>query len=113
MEKLIVITVLSIFVLIACSKNVGSDYTADCSTTKSYAADVSPVIQSYCAFNSGCHGSSSSHGPGTLTSYQQVYNSRGAIRTAVANGSMPQNSSLSAAQKNAIICWIDNGATNN
>ena len=96
----------------ACNKN-NVDYTADCSTAKSYATDVSPIIQSYCATNSGCHASGSSNGPGVLTSYAQVYSARSAIRTAVVNGSMPQNGSLTNAQKNAIICWIDSGAANN
>jgi hypothetical protein len=26
---------------------------------------------------------------------------------------MPQNGSLTSSEKNAIICWIDNGAPNN
>lgn len=98
--------------LLACSKN-NVDYTADCSTTKYYAADVSPIMLSYCATNSGCHASGSSNGPGALTIYAQVYNARSDIRKAVANGSMPQNSSLTNDQKNAIICWIDSGAPNN
>ena len=101
-----------IIFLIACGKSA-VDYTADCSTAKSYATDVSPLIQTYCATNSGCHASGSSNGPGALTTYAQVYNARSSIRTAVANGSMPQNSSLTSAQKNAIICWIDSGASNN
>jgi hypothetical protein len=111
--KKITITVFSFGVLLlACSKNNVS-YTADCSTAKSYATDVSSVIQSYCATNSGCHASGSSNGPGALTTYAQVYSARASIRSAVANGSMPQNGSLTNAQKNAIICWIDSGAANN
>lgn len=102
----------AIVLLLACGKG-SVDYTADCSTAKSYATDVSPVIQGTCAANSGCHASGSTNGPGALTTYSQVYNARVAIRAAVANGSMPQNGSLSNAQKNAIICWIDNGAANN
>ena len=35
------------------------------------------------------------------------------IRAAVLSGSMPKNGSLTAAQKNSIICWIDAGAANN
>lgn len=112
MKKIIIIVFGFGVLLLACSKN-NVDYTADCSTAKSYATDVSPVIQSFCATNSGCHASGSMHGPGALTTYAQVYSARAAIRTAVANGSMPQNGSLSNAQKNAIICWIDNGAANN
>ena len=107
------LTAFAALIINACSKNNISDYTADCSVTKTFAADASPVIQSTCAINSGCHASGSSHGPGALTTYTQIYNARGAIRTSILNGSMPQNSSLSGAQKNSVICWIDNGATNN
>ena len=111
--KKIIITVFGFGVLLlACSKN-SVNYTVDCSTAKSYATDVSPIIQTYCAANSGCHATGSSHGPGALTSYAQVYSARAAIRTAVANGSMPENGSLTNDQKNAIICWIDSGAANN
>ena len=111
--KKMIITFFSFGVLLlACSKN-NVDYTADCSTTKYYAADVSPIIQSYCATNSGCHASGSSNGPGPLTIYAQVYSARSDIRKAVANGKMPQNGSLTNDQKNAIICWIDSGAPNN
>ena len=101
-----------VLLALACSKqDDGSSFVTDCSTAKSYAADVSPVIQSYCATNSGCHASGSRDG--VYTTYQQVYNGRSAIRRSVANGSMPQGATLTTAQKNAIICWIDNGATNN
>jgi hypothetical protein len=87
--------------------------TPDCSTPKSYSTDVGPIIQSYCASNSGCHATGSHEGPGALTSFQQVYNNRTSIRSSVANGSMPENTRLSAEQKNGILCWIDNGANNN
>ena len=111
--KKIVITVFGFGVLLlSCGKNK-VNYTPDCSTPKFYAADVSPIILSYCATNSGCHASGSSNGPGALTIYAQVYNARSDIRKAVANGSMPQNGSLTNDQKNAILCWIDSGAPNN
>jgi len=48
-----------------------------------------------------------------LTTYQQVFNARTSVRSSVASGSMPKGSTLSDAQKNAILCWIDSGAPNN
>ena len=116
MKKIVIIIVTSfVLMIIACSKsNDSSGSATDCSgATKSFATDVNPIIQSFCTTNSGCHASGSTNGPGALTTYQQVYNNRAAIRTAVENGSMPQNSSLSTSQKSAIICWIDNGASDN
>lgn len=112
MKKAIFIFAASL-VLFACTKSSVSNYTPDCTTAKSWSTDVSPVIQASCATNSGCHATGSMEGPGALTTYQQVYNNRGSIRNAVVNGTMPKGSSLTAAQKNAIICWIDNGAANN
>ncbi|MDX1936315.1 MAG: hypothetical protein SFU21_04335 [Flavihumibacter sp.] len=105
--------VMLLLIITGCSKNSNTT-TADCGgTTKSYAADVSPLLQTSCNANAGCHGSGSTRGPGELITYTQVFNARTLIRTSVANGSMPQNSTLTTAQKNTILCWIDNGASNN
>jgi hypothetical protein len=96
----------------ACSKK--PEFTADCSgPAKSFATDVSPVFQTSCAINSGCHATGSGNGPGPLLNYSQIFNARGDIRPAVASGHMPLNATLTASQKNAILCWIDNGAPNN
>jgi hypothetical protein len=114
MKKAITIATVFICMIIACSKSNDITTAADCSgTAKSFVTDVNPIIQSFCAANSGCHASGSTNGPGALTSYQQIFNNRSAIRIVVANGSMPQNSTLSSSQKSAIICWIDNGASGN
>jgi len=103
-------------ILFACSKS-GSDATTnsiDCSgITKSFSTDVNPIIQSTCTTNSGCHGAGSRNGPGELLTYSQISNARSTIRSAVLSGLMPQNGSLTGAQKQSIICWIDNGAVNN
>lgn len=121
-KQIIPVILLVLTVIISCTKgslsnsssssNTNNNNTPTCTGTKSFSTDVSPVIQSICA-TSGCHDASSSNGPGPLTNYQQVFNARVTIRAAVANGTMPKNTSLSANQKSAILCWIDNGATNN
>jgi hypothetical protein len=101
-----------LIVIHACSKK--PEFTADCSgPAKSFVTDVNPVFQTSCAINSGCHATGSGNGPGPLLSYSQIFNARSGIRPAVASGHMPQNSTLTATQKNAILCWIDNGAPNN
>jgi hypothetical protein len=107
--------VLTVFgVLFACSKSTDTTSSVDCSgTTKSFSLDVNPIIQATCATNSGCHGSGSNNGPGELLNYSEVFNARSSIRPAVLSGLMPKTGSLTTAQKNAIICWIDNGAPNN
>lgn len=97
----------------ACSKDPKLE-PVDCSgPVKSFAADVSPVIQASCATDSDCHGTGSSSGPGPLLNYSQVFNARSDIRSAVATGNMPLNGTLTATERNAILCWIDNGAANN
>lgn len=108
---------ISILVFItACSKGKGTDSNSnpnDCSTaSKTFATDVKQIIQASCA-SAGCHGTGSSRGPGELTSYAQIFSARTAIRSAVISGAMPKNGSLTTAQKNSIICWIDNGALDN
>ena len=114
MKKGLALFPLLLLVLVfACSKNT-SGFTADCSGgTKSFANDVNPVIASSCATNAGCHAAGSVNGPGALTSYSQIFNARSDIRSAVSLGTMPQNGSLTIAQKNSIVCWIDAGALNN
>lgn len=108
------LVIISIIVFIAACKKPGGgagSSSIDCSgVSKTYSADISPIIQTSCG---GCHGAGSSNGPGELTSYSRVFNARAQIRSAVSSGAMPKNGTLTAAQKNAILCWIDNGALNN
>jgi hypothetical protein len=105
--------------LFACSKTVDTTTnmttsTVDCSgAAKSFSADVSPIIQSSCGTGSSCHGSASNNGPGELLSYSEIFNARAQIQSAILSGAMPKNGSLTIAQKNSIICWIDNGSSNN
>ncbi len=98
----------------ACSKDKDDFVVADCTTntSKSFATNVNPIIQSTCN-NPGCHNAGSTNGPGPLTNYSQISSSASAIRAAIVSGSMPKNSSLNAAQKSSIICWVDAGALNN
>ncbi len=121
------ILILFVFIVISCSKSGttggggnggggggGGGTTVNCSTVsnKSFAADVNPIIQSACNVVS-CHAAGSINGPGPLSNYTQVSGAKAAIRQAVSTGSMPQGGTLTTAQKNSIICWIDNGALNN
>lgn len=114
------IFIASVITVISCSKDGtsggggGGNNTLNCNTitNKSFAADVNPIIQSFCN-QAGCHGSGSSNGPGALTNYTQVAANAGTIRSAISTGRMPQGSTLSGGQKASIICWIDSRAPNN
>jgi hypothetical protein len=125
MKKCFIVILSAFFIMASCSKSGddggggtgggGGGGTTSCSgvTNNKYAADVSPIISSTCATDATCHGAGSPNGPGPLLNYTQIFNARVAIRAAVASGTMPKTGSLSASQKNSIICWIDGGAQNN
>lgn len=109
MKKIAILT-LSItltLILVNCKKknttsNTTISYTPNCSATKSYSINVSPLIQSNCV---SCHSQ--------YNSYSGVKSAASSIRNVIVNGSMPKNGSLSEDQKNNIVCWIDAGAANN
>ncbi len=118
MKKALIILSLATaaFIFNSCSKDNGGSNTPplDCATVtnKAWAADVNPIIQATCN-QVDCHNVASVNGPGPLTNYAQVFSARATIRTNVASGNMPRNTTLTTAQKNAILCWIDSGAPNN
>lgn len=103
-----------IFTVLSCSKsNDGGSNSIDCTgVAKTWSADVSVIIQTFCN-QAGCHDAGSTNEIGPLTNHAQVFAVRFRIRDAVDKGRMPQNANLSAAQKNTVLCWIDSGAPNN
>lgn len=114
-RRILIASSLIVLIAASCSKDPGGGGTTlDCNTvtTKAFAADISPIIQNTCAISS-CHATGSANGPGALTNYSQIVAAASRIRPAVANGTMPQGSSLTPAQKNSILCWIDSGTPNN
>jgi hypothetical protein len=78
-----------------------------------FASQVQPVINATCAISSNCHADGSINRGGPLTDYNKIFLKRADIKSQVATGLMPQSGSLTADQKNTIICWINSGATNN
>ena len=121
MKKAFLIISTGFIILYSCSKDSGGNggggggTTLNCATVtnKAFALDVAPIIASACATNSGCHATGSGNGPGPLTTYSQIFAARSSIRSSVNAGTMPKNSSITTAQKNSILCWIDSGAPNN
>lgn len=124
--KKITITCLAFFItivaLVACSKGGstttggggGTTKTFSCAgITPKFAADVQPILTTVCSINSNCHAAGSTNSGGPFTSYAEVFAKRSNIRAAILAGTMPQTGSISQAQVNAFICWIDSGAPNN
>lgn len=109
--KLLSVIAFMAMLVLACKKET-QDYVPTCSGTKSFVTDVKPLIDAKCA-TSGCHNAVSHAGGHTLTTYDQIYAERTHIFSSVADGSMPEGSSLTDAQKDIILCWINQGALNN
>jgi hypothetical protein len=110
-----------IFFIAACAKEKGGGgggtnnppFVPNCNgAATSFSTNVLTIFQTVCSQNN-CHNSGSVNGPGPLTNYAEINAARGNIRAAIISGFMPKNTTLSAAQKNSIICWIDAGAQNN
>lgn len=126
MKRNILVIVTAFFITISCSKGGdggggggnggggGGGGSVNCTgVAASFSANVNQIIQSTCATDASCHGSGSANGPGPLLTYTQISNARIAIKNSVANGTMPKTGSLTTAQKNSIICWVDAGGLNN
>lgn len=112
MKKYSLPFLLLVALFISCRKTT-TPANIDCSTAKSFTTDVLPVVLTTCSYNSSCHASGSTKGPGALVNYSQAYSNRSSIRSAVVNGSMPENATLTDTELNAIVCWIDSGAADN
>ena len=125
MKKGILVILASFLLIASCSKSGGDGggggstgggggTTIDCTGVASaFAANVNPIIQSTCATDATCHGAGSANGPGPLLTYTQISGAAVTIKTAVASGTMPKVGTLTTAQKNSIICWINSGSPNN
>ncbi len=105
--SLFAVVVLFFAMFISCKKKNKEEaqaaYTPSCtSSTPSFSVTVRPLIQSACV---SCHSE--------YSTYAQISSSSSSIRSSIVSGSMPKGTSLSEAQKNSIVCWIDAGKPNN
>jgi hypothetical protein len=126
MKKAILISVtflLPVIFFSACSKSdsggnggggTGGTRTFSCAgITPKFSTDVQPILTTLCSINSSCHASGSVNSGGPFTSYAEVNARKSNIRAAILAGTMPQSGTITQAQVNAFICWIDSGAPNN
>ena len=81
--------------------------------TPKFSTDVQPILNTVCSINSNCHASGSTNFGGPFTTHAEVNAKKTAIRAQILAGTMPQSGTISQAQINAFICWIDSGAPNN
>ncbi|MDB5221974.1 MAG: hypothetical protein JWN83_641 [Chitinophagaceae bacterium] len=117
MKKYILFLIITTAILFnACTKDKGgSSGTTDACAGLSFkfSTDVQLIINTGCANSSNCHGAASVNTGGPLTDYNLIFAKRSNIKVQIENGLMPKTGSLTADQKNTIICWINSGAPNN
>ncbi len=91
---------------------VGCDFSLikTIATGISYNASVKSIIANSCA-TTGCHDGSTSQT--NFTSFSNVQSKAADIKSRTQSGSMPKNSTLTQEQKDAIACWVDDGALDN
>ena len=104
----------------ACTKSsttaggTNGNITFSCSgITPGFTNDIQPILNTVCSINSNCHGGGSTNSGGPLTNYAEVNARKSNIRAQILAGTMPQSGTITQAQINAFICWIDSGANNN
>lgn len=85
----------------------------NCNGSANRFSDVNPIVQTKCAFSSGCHGAGSTNSGGVFMTHAQMQAKAAQIKIQVQTGLMPQTGSLTAAEKQSIICWVNAGAPNN
>lgn len=117
----LIITCIAAFT--ACSKSSttangggtgGGGITFSCNNiSPKFAADVQPILNTVCSINSTCHAGGSVNSGGPLTTFAEVSAKKSNIRAQILAGVMPQSGTITQAQINAFICWIDAGAANN
>lgn len=106
MRLKIFVSVSLVILFFACSKKSTLIDLSTCDPDVSYNGQVKSIIANSCA-KSGCHNGSADP---TLLDYASVFANAARIKSSVMNGSMPKNSSLSSTDKQALLCWIQNGA---
>lgn len=108
--------ILLTILIFACKKSSddgGTNNPPNNNCSISFASRVTAIVQTNCAISSGCHAAGSTNSGGPLTNYNQIFNRRSNIKSAVQAGTMPQGAALSASDKADLISWIDCGAPNN
>jgi hypothetical protein len=98
-------------IIFACSKSADTTtaVATTCNPNTSFSQTVLPILNSTCNL-SGCHDPNNA---AELNNFQVVHDNAAQIKASVVSGRMPKGKAFNTADKNALICWIDNGAKNN
>lgn len=108
--KFLLIASLTILTTYACQSGSEDEMNPPdkCSTIVSYSNTIRPLIDQKCG---NCH-LDGSQAP-DLTNYETIKANASKIKSLTQSGIMPKEGSLTQTQKDAIACWVDNGALNN
>lgn len=75
----------------------------------SFSEKIAPIIESNCAIT-GCHNGTQFP---DFRSFSNIQNNAARIKTQTVTRTMPLEGSLTQAQINDIVCWVDDGAPDN
>lgn len=75
----------------------------------SFSASIAPIIENSCAVT-GCHNGSQFP---DFRVFKNIHDNAFEIKKLTADGTMPQDGTITQAQINQIACWVDDGALNN
>jgi hypothetical protein len=103
------IMVILLSLLAGCKKTTVTDTPVACDPNISYVNTIKPMLAVDCN-TSGCHDDIVIT---SLDNYQTLHDGALQVKNSILSGRMPKNKTLSAADKNAIVCWIDSGTKNN
>ena len=101
------------FIISSCEYNVeNEDMVIDpCESEVSYTNTIRPLLDTNCM---PCHnGDGNTPFAPDLTNYNSVQSIASLIKDVTQSGRMPKNGSLTEVEKDAIKCWVDNGALEN
>jgi len=110
-KKLFIISTATLLIIQSfnCSKKSDTQATVACDPMISFSKTIKPIMDRDCN-SAGCHDDQVIT---ALNTYQIVHDGAAQIRLSISTGKMPKNRTISDTDKNAIFCWIDNGAKNN
>lgn len=94
---------------LSCTNKAISTPIPTCDPSISFSKVVKPILDANCNMT-GCHDDQVIT---ALNSFQTVHDGAAQIKLSIQTGKMPKNRTMSAIEKNAIYCWIENGAKNN
>lgn len=76
----------------------------------SFKSEIEPIINASCA-TTDCH--RSGNGVSDFTNFSTIQSKASSIKSQVVSKTMPKDGSLTDAEIEAIVCWVDDGALNN